>query len=106
METKHTPGPWKAVISGHVAFVRTVDNSADLASIGLASHPVDVANARLMAAAPELLEAVSAIVAQLDKSTAGGRGGIDSMTRFIRDTDTHQAFAKARAALAKARGNE
>lgn len=64
--SKHTPGPWEATISGTIVF--------DGGSIGEAYdwnpgyhsddiHPLPVgANARLMAAAPEMLEILEDII--------------------------------------------
>ena len=64
METKHTPGPWKQyrdsrgnvriqgnVAGGPVAFIEEMNNTG--------GTPQDHANARLIAAAPELLEELS-----------------------------------------------
>jgi len=63
METNYTPGPWKfrpAILSGF--YIETVDQSSDKTFIGevgggLQSKQEIIANAKLVAAAPELLEA-------------------------------------------------
>ena len=55
MKTKHTPGPWKAI---ECAVYRS-DNGDKVADTWLAKPSVGAkkANARLIAAAPDLLEA-------------------------------------------------
>ena len=71
METKHTPGPWKyrpAIMSGF--YVETVDQSHDNSFIGevgggLQSKQEIIANAKLVAAAPDLLEALNECIAAL-----------------------------------------
>ena len=88
---KHTPGPWTHEGQGDITGIE--DN-------GFGRGPVDVcsvylrtvegrheANARLIAAAPDLLEALSEII------NDGGK--------FVMTNETHR---KARAAIAKARG--
>ena len=55
---------------------------------------------RLRAENERLRAAVAGVVAQLDKAVCGGRGGTDSMLRFVRDPETHKVFAECRAALA------
>lgn len=89
-ETKHTPGPWR-VSSG---MVETEANSLPIAWMdrepGNGTLPVERdENARLIAAAPELLSALKAIL--------GGQlhGSIDLYA---------QRFEDARAAVAKAEG--
>jgi len=68
--SKHTPGPWKAICDNP----RQVNRMAMVATYGGGgvcidctksgdSYEMDCANARLIAAAPELLEALRAIVA-------------------------------------------
>lgn len=97
--SKHTPGPWQIIAPG---FIGTVE--ADPQTIGYASdhrntrtRPLEeqVANARLMAAAPDLLEALEALA---DFSTEYGpspRASSEDWADFL---------SAARKALAKARG--
>ena len=95
---KHTPGPWTHEGQGDITGIE--DN-------GFGRGPVDVcsvylravegrheANARLIAAAPDLLDALE-YVADIDVS-----GADDSVIRFI----LAAAQNKARAAIARARG--
>ena len=88
---QHTPGPWKALIGGGGSIVQV--NNTKLPSIGvpskaewLASNPElteeSQANARLVAAAPELLKALIKAV---------NRQGF-----------TNEELIKARAVIAKA----
>ena len=60
---KHTPGPWKLEREGKIRLlVRTQPDRC------YAFHPDDEANARLIASAPDLLEALKALVALVDYS--------------------------------------
>ena len=74
METKHTPGKWNIVESNKIdeeAHIQT-----DLKSIcrmWIQMDSQDMANARLIAAAPELLEALKALVADLKPYMGQGR---------------------------------
>jgi len=85
----HTPGPWhyQSSAGDHDYLVYDEDNGKDIAIV----RNFDVANARLVAAAPELLEACETLanyVADLE----GGNGR------------TFGIVTKARAAIAKAKG--
>lgn len=97
---KHTPGPWKVIERGTTThpdrFGRTTGrkevfiNGADgLGSIAKMYVGHDGADARLIAAAPELLEALQTWIAACDTGT---------------HTDINQAREQARAAIAKATG--
>lgn len=62
METKHTPGPWILHPTAHHPAVRSIGTPDTgprrICTVGtMNGNPVDKANARLIAAAPELLEA-------------------------------------------------
>jgi len=59
-DNQHTPGPWRA--KGHC--IETEEYSFNwVASVQTSNVPEWEANARLIAAAPELLEALQAVVA-------------------------------------------
>lgn len=94
-ETKHTPGPWELAYE--------LDGDGDAVRVSRAGHNFDVAlvyghggdalsdhernaNARLVAAAPDLLSALRAVVEIADRKTV--------------------EFDAARAAIAKAEGRE
>ena len=76
-DTKHTPGPWKAHVAHELLnvvadSVVSVDglHVADVASYG-ASVATRNANARLIAAAPELLAELHSVRVQLEAQALG-----------------------------------
>jgi hypothetical protein len=85
METKHTPGPWgnKAINGGWDAVFSEKTNS-----IICEIKENNAQNIKLIAAAPELLEALTSLMLEAEK-----RGGVPK-----------QYIANARAAIAKATG--
>ena len=75
-ETKHTPGPWEAVkmtISGH-EFWKAICSEGRFPEKG----PQAEANARLIAAAPDLLEALTDAVAIIEKYVPQDALGVNS----------------------------
>ena len=93
--TQHTPGPWQYWPSiGQVNRPGDPNQICNIPPNG-DKKPADEndANARLIAAAPELLEACKAIL-DIDNPPAGEEGHIDYGT----------ALGMARAAIAKATG--
>lgn len=80
--SKHTPGPWHIddASYGQIVCSRTSDVAVVRNTGGLPHH----GNARLIAAAPELLEALKAVLLIADRK--------------------HDAFDAARAAITKAEG--
>ena len=87
MNTQHTPGPWQQVHTGEtgLVFAKIFDE------IHFIAEETDKANARLIAAAPDLLEALKEIVGFWDS---------------IVPTDAvNQMHINARAAIAKATTN-
>jgi hypothetical protein len=114
-ETKHTPGPWQAEQDDvpYDGGFETWCVNADGAGICMMDCPKDdmEANARLIAAAPDLLEALEEVLG------TGLNGGNNMRLAFmaasqqvlsdeaLRDAEkSEMAVAKARAAIAKARG--
>lgn len=90
MEAKHTPGPWVLHPTALHPAVRSVGTAETgprrICTVGtMNGNPVDKENARLIAAAPELLAALQQTVAWME----GERTAID-------------ALANARAIIAKA----
>lgn len=89
-ETKHTPGPWAVIADGPTRVVAT-DTSRPW-RIAVVDSPSDAdpdvdANARLIAAAPELLAA------------------LEEVTSTCLDAGFHGSdLARSRAAIAKAKG--
>ena len=106
MTERHTPGPWSlgnaancgdgyAVCSGAFVVARVVGNGYP---IGRGHAPDSDANARLIAAAPELLAALEASNRELAHAYN---------TRDFQDLPRHpsrKVFNRARAAILKARG--
>ena len=85
---KHTPGPWNRIKGDRNVYSASGTVCKTPAIIGGGSAAANwEANARLIAAAPDLLEALSEII------NDGGK--------FVM---THETHRKARAAIAKARG--
>jgi hypothetical protein len=90
---KHTPGPWKADLENpwpaQIGCCPLVGNPYSIAhgtdNVAAASTPED---ARLIAAAPELLEALTLLVAGIENSVSS----------------TYIPLIKARTAIAKAEG--
>lgn len=88
MNTQHTPGPWVAVARTNAyidieAPEQQGYSAKKVASTSLTNHE---ANARLIAAAPELLKAIEGLLNALPSAT------------------THPAIKAARAAISKATG--
>lgn len=107
--SEHTPGPWFVHnLPNHEQTGRMWPISANndpgsaLAYVGLQNQP-NLANARLMAAAPELLDCArffEEMLAVLNgESEHGEDGGL-----LVGDADTPAMLARVRAAIAKAEG--
>ena len=109
MATPHTPGPWhldaKHLSIGSADGLRSIANVAIPGEYGT-SMPADViaadANARLIAAAPEMLEAL-----RLCAQFVGGAGLNDGIGNTLADGTVeclkrHEAAELIRAAIAKA----
>ena len=89
--SKHTPGPWTAVIEkddGHVVDTYVVDADEDV--VVTPSAKLSEADARLIAAAPEMREVLIDILGWISRNETVG------MPTLLRE--------KARAAIAKAEG--
>ena len=110
MKTQHTPGPWKEDKYGCVidAGGRVVCNEFCTTSIPLAES---LANARLIAAAPELLEALENLLRNAyDKARyiamlEGPEQDIAAAEAKESELDSPE-MGRARAALAKAKGEQ
>ena len=100
---KHTPGPWSER-NGRI--FQTDREELTIANVGRAyDGDYSPANARLIAAAPDLLEALSSIDIYLS-DTLSGRVNPDPATykQWLIDGIT-EARNRARAAIAKATGS-
>lgn len=103
MSAKHTPGPWftdekhysdkhRYVMSEHAPFLGTVA----VVALGFAEAE---ANARLIATAPDLLEALTKLVEDLEMRSNWKRGSENGVVDC-----GNSVYLKARSAIAKARG--
>jgi hypothetical protein len=97
--TKHTPAPWKIERSGMYLTIQT--NSWTMAEVFRSDYDsatviqTQEANAKLIAAAPDLLEALIAMVAMVERELSLGKNVI---------LDGGSVAYKARAAITKATG--
>lgn len=90
MNTKHTAGPWKIddALDLPLAVIQDNEMGEGIAELGERT-PENEANARLIAAAPELLEALQEMMSRYGSKNSGF---------------DNEETAKARAAIAKAKG--
>lgn len=58
MKTKHTPGPWKSIQRSTGDIHTQSADGVNVALVTVADYKRQAANARLIAAAPEMLEAL------------------------------------------------
>jgi len=104
---QHTPGPWatnadaKVYSVGRKEWNRTFNTEMPeyVASVGGAGKDTAKSNARLIAAAPELLQHLRALVVRCDEA-ATRFDGLESCGDFCEIADT------ARALLARIEGQE
>lgn len=83
MSEKHTKGPWKATGNHVSAKIKTVDGSFVHPTIALINQTTTSAqaNVNLIAAAPEMLEALEAIV---ESKALANKKHVDIATKMIR----------------------
>ena len=93
MSAAHTPGPW-TILPNTPHFVRAMHPAEGMQPVATVYHFDGelAANARLIASAPELLEALEAVLPDLEHYVATHGPGPD------------KRLVAARAAIAKARG--
>ncbi len=104
-ETKHTPGPWSCADLGdenNPWSSWSVYHNGPLChgGDGCATTSENESNARLIAAAPDLLEALHGLLNIEGAAVIGGR------CKALAGLDVQYHFDKARAAVAKAEGLE
>jgi hypothetical protein len=104
--TAHTPGPWEQDPTGDIGWWAIGTNEKSVAHVvdedrllGLTKKEAK-ANARLIAAAPELLGALKAITERLTNE----RNAIANREGYIGDGELLPQVKAARAAIAKAEG--
>lgn len=93
MTTKHTPGPWR-IATSNPQWIIGPDEKPVAYTITFREKTEDHANARLIAAAPKLLNACEEMISQLE--------GYERRTGIIQFAS---AWNNARAAIAKAQGD-
>lgn len=96
--SKHTPGPWKAGFRSVTAPETEDDLALNVRIIG-GNPKVDRANARLIAAAPDLLAALEETLAAAVLWIDDARGCTPE------ELMSHEWYVRARAAIAKATGS-
>ncbi len=101
MNTKHTPRPWKSVIHegvGGCDYIQILAGSWDIVHNKHSARDweEEKANARLIAASPELLEACRNLVSIVEQLIP------DESVRGVADV----VLAQGRAAIAKAEGGQ
>lgn len=97
MSANHTPGPWVYIGNGDIVArsEKYCGGEKDIASVFLTANDEDEANARLIAAAPDLLEALN----------LGYTQTMDYIQRnHLSGSENNQWLVLARAAIAKATG--
>lgn len=104
MNAQHTPGPWKV---GEDRDVYTANEDCIAMIVGAADQypikPKSIANARLIAAAPELLNALEQLVKWMDDSNLSYTKAI-SHGPFNVEPVEYSVVTEACAAIAKATG--
>ena len=107
-QTAHTPGPWRAVMDGDCLMVYPVMSglTQSICAVGEVGARATEADARLIAAAPDLLAALRAGMQKLTDMHAVIHDQeieehfVDEATNMISDGET--AISVARAAIARA----
>lgn len=94
MSTKHTPGPWHTTVPCSFTLVHREIRGQDdtrIAEVGFGyqDQPQELANARLIAAAPELLEVLQYAASRLAHS------------RALQDAPVREAYDRIETAIAK-----
>jgi hypothetical protein len=98
MSEKFTPGPWTAVPTTFGPIDIVLADGRDVVTVYGGGTDNKKANAHLIAAAPELYEALQITMQRLDSANHDSFDGVWLEEDFARQTK------EARAALAKARG--
>lgn len=104
MTTNHTPGPWSTHLVDDTVVViprRPLPQKFSILGHSEVADEEDFANARLIAAAPELLQALQKL---LDLRVA--KEELEYLDRGIGTKTPNAAWLDARAAIAKARGEQ
>ena len=97
MKTQHTPGPWQC------GFLHAGSEDPNEAHFWLRSNDREISklteiesNARLIAAAPDLLAALDGVMDLLDRAASNASGNLEHFTVSPLVAAAHAAVAKAR----------
>jgi len=104
-EQKHTPGPWKAnlYLGGAYAIDRIAPNGDRLATVATVCGALETkANARLIAAAPDLLEACRNAERTIRRLCQMYNEEVDHIDEYLESSDKN--IKPIRKAIAKAEG--
>lgn len=107
MKTPHTPGPWVVLEQPNDNRTHISNGAHIVCTLGTTrtdGSPNHYANARLIASAPELLDAVDSCL-EIMVRAIGERLPVNRGTE-CEETDWLTAIRKARSAIAKAKGEE
>lgn len=104
-ETKHTPGPW-VLTRDDFGFFSVSSEAATPHKEPVAPHVYDWDDARLIAAAPDMLEALKACLVTFEALASNafheGLEGTSEWDRIAGAADLHGRTDSVRAAIAKA----
>ena len=106
---KHTPAPWNYhpvpsdSFDGKTSYWIDLSNGAPIADVRTRPDEEHAANARLIAAAPELLEALS-VSAELIRLVIAAGFDVQLESQYTPKGDTKAVLTLADAAIAKAKG--
>lgn len=99
MKTKHTPGPWQ--VASEATAIVLGPSKTGLRIIAVCEVPEQTENARLIACAPELFDALQAATNDIELLLPLAQSGETSLTdKGAAETRSHVALY--RAAIAKA----
>ncbi len=104
-ETKHTPGPWRVIARANERNGPCVQRGRQggFMIIGMSPEAED-ADARLIAAAPELLEALESQISEHYATWMAARADAEGAPTSHALFEQEPSTIKARAAIAKATG--
>ena len=106
MTDKHTPGPWKVAILDGDTYINPDRQEGEFALIARIHQKGHPANARLIAAAPEILEALEELMTSLSPNPhAMDLAKVKDDTPAIGDRTTWGVLRRARAAIKAVKGD-
>ncbi len=90
-KTKHTPGPWHEILAGDIPLI--MSNNTVVAEVRPFPEERRIPDTHLIAAAPEMLEALEWCVETFD-----------GLAAVYPSLDNERGFARAKAVIKKAKG--